>query len=109
MSEINVVFDAAPQGHFFSEDYTCAWTAVHPWSPLLVLVAGRRDLVGVGEGEEEGFGEFAAGGGVERGREGDGRVASEEIAVFRSDQGEGGSLMIAMFVESLCCKSVSVN
>ena len=68
-------------------------------------VLGGRDVVRVGEGEDEAFCMIlvALGGAVPWKN----AVSTKEMAIAGSDDGEGGSFVVAVLVEVGCCKSLS--
>ena len=73
---------------------------------LVVWVArvlGRRNVVRVGEGEDEAFCMALVVVGAVPWKN---AVSTKEMAIAGSDDGEGGSFVVAALVEVRCCKSI---
>ena len=68
-------------------------------------VLGGRDVVRVGEGEDEAFCMVLPAVGAVPWKN---AVSTKEMAIAGSDDGEGGSFVVAMLVEVCYCKSISV-
>ena len=67
-------------------------------------VLGGRDVVRVGEGEDEAFCMVLAATGAVPWKN---AVSTKEMAIAGSDDGEGGSFVIAMLVKVSHCESIS--
>jgi hypothetical protein len=79
----------------------CSFVAV---VVVVVCILGWRNVVGIGEGEDEAICVCSI---CICAVPGDWRITPKEVIVLRTDDSDSGSLVVTMFVKVLCIKSIT--